>query len=128
MYGVETFVHPDYQSQGVGSRLMDARFALLRSLNLRGLVAGSLFIGYESAAEQVTPEQYVRDVIDGKRFDPNLSKQIKKGFKVLNLIPKYTEEPRTHDYAAAIAWLNPDYRQRIVPFTPTSERVSIAGS
>ena len=125
MYGVETFVHPDYQSQGVGSKLMDARFALLRKLNLRGVIAGSLFIGYENAADQVTPEQYVQDVIAGKRFDPNLSKQLKKGFKVLNLIPHYTEEPRTHDYAAAIAWINPEYRPRIVAFTPTSERVSV---
>ncbi|MEP7291793.1 MAG: GNAT family N-acetyltransferase [Chloroflexota bacterium] len=115
MYGVETFVHPDYQSQGVGSQLMDARFDLLRRLNLRGLVAGSLFVGYEAVAEQMPPEQYVAEVVAGKRFDPNLSKQLRKGFKVRNLIPKYTEEPRTRDYAAAIVWLNTDYRRRVVP-------------
>src|SRR5579871_3222863 len=99
MYGVETFVHPDYQSQGVGSRLMDARFDTLRKLNLRGVIAGSLFVGYQAHAEQMSPEQYVQAVIDGKCFDPNLSKQLKKGFKLLNLIPHYTEEPRTNNYA-----------------------------
>jgi hypothetical protein len=122
MYGVETFVHPQYQSRGVGSQLMNARFDLLRRLNLRGIVAGSLFIGYPAAAHEVTPEQYVQDVIDGKRFDPNLTKQLKKGFKVRNLIPHYTKEPRTRDYAAAIVWLNPDYRPHvIIPFPANAE-------
>lgn len=116
MYGVETFVHPEYQSRGVGSLLMNARFDLLRKLNLRGLVAGSLFVGYDEVADQLTPEQYVAEVVAGKRFDPNLSKQLRKGFKVRNLIPEYTEEPRTRNHAAAIVWLNPDYRQRVVPF------------
>lgn len=116
MYGVETFVHPEYQSRGVGSLLMNARFDLLRKLNLRGLVAGSLFVGYDEAADQMTPEQYVAEVVEGRRFDPNLSKQLRKGFQVRNLIPEYTEEPRTRNYAAAIVWLNPDYRPRVVPF------------
>lgn len=131
MYGVETFVHPQYQSRGVGSQLMNARFDLLRRLNLRGMVAGSLFIGYAEAvaADEVTPEQYVQDVVEGKRFDPNLSKQLKKGFKVRNLIPNYTEEPRTRDYAAAIVWVNPDYRAHIIPFVPKStERPAMSAS
>ena len=118
MYGVETFVHPEYQSRGVGSKLMDARFELLRRQNLRGIVAGSLFIGYAEVANQMSPEQYVQAVIEGKHFDPNLSKQLKKGFKVRNLIPHYTEDERTRDYAAAIVWVNPDYRSHIIPFVP----------
>ncbi len=122
MYGVETFVHPEYQSRGVGSQLMEARFDLLRKLNLRGLVAGSLFVGYDEVAHLMSPEQYVAEVVDGKRFDPNLSKQLRKGFKVRNLIPDYTEEPRTRNYAAAIVWLNPDYRSRVVPFVQHSHK------
>jgi GNAT superfamily N-acetyltransferase len=70
MYGVETFVHPDYQGHGVGSKLMDARANLVRRLNLRGIVAGSLFVGYKQVADQMSPEQYVQEVVDGKRFDP----------------------------------------------------------
>ena len=118
MYGVETFVDPEYQSRGVGSKLMDARFELLRRQNLRGIVAGSLFIGYQEMADQMSPEQYVQNVVEGKHFDPNLSKQLKKGFKVRNLIPHYTEDKRTRDYAAAIVWVNPDYRSHIIPFVP----------
>ena len=132
MYGVETFVHPDYQSRGVGSKLMNARFDLLRRLNLRGLVAGSMIIGYSDAAAELTAEQYVQEVVAGKRFDPNLSKQLRKGFKVKNLIPNYTEDPRTRDWAAAILWLNPEYRPRRSPFaakqTQPSARMQASGS
>ncbi|MCC6804022.1 MAG: GNAT family N-acetyltransferase [Anaerolineae bacterium] len=125
MYGVETFVHPDFQGSGVGSKLMNARFDLIRRLNLRGIVAGSLFVDYEAVAEEMSPEQYVQEVVEGKRFDSNLSKQLGKGFKVRNLIPNYTEEPRTRDYAAAIVWVNPEYRLKIIPFTPFAAETEI---
>ena len=117
MYGVETFVHPEYQSLGVGSKLMDARFNLLRRLNLRGMVAGSLFVGYEQVADQMSQDQYVREVVEGKHFDPN-SEQTdqERASKSENLIPNYTEDSRTQDYAAAIVWVNPDYTPRVVHF------------
>lgn len=112
MYGVESYVHPDYQGLGIGSKLMNARFDLARRENVRGLIAGSMFIGYAKAHEDehITPEQYVQDVIAGVRFDPNLSKQLHKGFRFINLIPEYSYDPRTHNYAAAILWENPDYQ------------------
>jgi GNAT superfamily N-acetyltransferase len=109
MYGVDSSVHPDYRGFGVGSKLMDARFAVLKSLNLRGMIAGSLFIDYHRVADTVTPAQYIQDVIDGVRTDTNLSKQIHKGFRVLNVIEEYCTEPRTGNRAAAILWENPDY-------------------
>jgi ribosomal protein S18 acetylase RimI-like enzyme len=109
MYGVDSAVDPDYRGRGVGSILMDARFAVLKKLNLRGMVAGSLFIDYAKVSGQMTPEQYVQEVIEGKRFDTNLTKQLHKGFRVHNLIPNYIEEPRTHNFAAAIVWHNPDF-------------------
>lgn len=119
MYGVDSAVHPDYRGRGVGGKLMDARFAVLRQLNLRGMIAGSLFIDYHTVADVLTPEQYVQDIIDGKRFDTNLTKQLHKGFRVHNLIPNYIHEPRTHDYAAAIVWENPDY-DASRPILPTA--------
>jgi hypothetical protein len=122
MYGVESIVHPDYRGRGVGSKLMDARFETLRKLNLRGMIAGSLFIDYHKVAGQMTPQAYVQAVVEGRLFDTNLTKQLHKGFRVTNLIPNYVPEPRTQDFAAAIVWENPEYRpnqtqvtQKIIP-------------
>lgn len=90
---------------------MDARFDVLRQLNLRGMVAGSAIIDYATAAH-LTPKQYVREVVAGRRFDTNLSKQLHKGFKVHNIIPNYLDEDSdgTLGYGVAIVWHNPQHR------------------
>ncbi|GEM_PF-1310997 len=92
---------------------MDARFDILRRLNLKGLIAGSMIMDYGKVAHEVSPEQYVRDVVAGIRFDNNLSKQLKKGFRALNVIPNYAYDPRSLHYAVGIVWENPDYNPAI---------------
>ncbi|MCI0555603.1 MAG: GNAT family N-acetyltransferase, partial [Anaerolineae bacterium] len=110
MYGVETCVHPDYQGQGVGGMLMEARFAVAKRRNLRGMVAGSAIIDYGQVADHVPVEQYVADVVAGRRFDRNLSKQLRKGFRVHNIIPNYLEDdPRSAGWGVTIVWQNPEY-------------------
>lgn len=109
MYGVESCVHPEYRGRGVGSLLMDARFDVLRRLNLRGLVAGSIPMDYHKVAASMTIEDYVREVVEGKRFDTNLSKQLHKGFQAHNLIPEYIYDLRSLNWAVAIVWDNPAY-------------------
>ncbi|MEO0564675.1 MAG: GNAT family N-acetyltransferase [Chloroflexota bacterium] len=114
MYGVESAVHPAYRGMGVGSRLMDARFDVLRQLNLRGMVAGSAIIDYHTA-QHLSPEQYVRQVIGGQRFDTNLSKQLHKGFRVHNIIPNYITDDETLGYGVAIVWENAAHQPTGVP-------------
>jgi GNAT superfamily N-acetyltransferase len=111
MYGAESCVHPAYRGNGVGSRLMDARFDTLRRLNLRGMVAGSAIIDYGAVRHEVTPEAYVQDVIAGRRFDTNLTKQLHKGFRASYLIPDYVMDEWTGRYGVCITWENPDYRE-----------------
>lgn len=100
-------MRPDYRGYRVGSLLIEARFDLIRRKNLRGLVAGSLIVGYSAVADHVSVEHYVRDVVDGNRFDSNLSKQLHKGFEVHGLIPDYSEG----NWGVEIVWRNPDYRR-----------------
>ncbi len=109
MYGVETCVHPDYRGVGVGGKLMEARFEVARSLNLRGMVAGSAIIDYYKVADQITPEDYLRGVIAGTYFDTNLSKQLRKGFKAGALIPNYLPDPETRGWGVVIVWNNPTF-------------------
>ena len=104
-------MHPAYRGRGVGSKLMDARFDIARALNLRGMVAGSAIIDYHQVADHVPVERYVQEVIDGQRFDTNLSKQLHKGFQVIDLIPGYLkDDPWTLGWGVIILWHNPDYQ------------------
>ncbi len=109
MYGVESCVHPDYRSQGVGSKLMDARYDIAKALNLRGMVAGSAIVSYYQVADHVPVEEYVQGVIEGKYFDMNLSKQLKKGFRPGALIPNYVTDVEALQWGVVIIWDNPDY-------------------
>jgi hypothetical protein len=102
-------VHPAYRSRGVGSKLIEVRYNLVRKLNLRGLAAGSLIIDYYKVADHIPVEKYVEDVIAGRRFDTNLSKQLHKGFKVHGLIPNYSSTETSLNWGVEIAWDNPDY-------------------
>ena len=47
LYGVELAVHPDYQGHGIGTALYQARFDLVRSLNLRGWYAVGMLMGVQ---------------------------------------------------------------------------------
>jgi GNAT superfamily N-acetyltransferase len=109
MYGVESHVHPDYQGRGVGGVMMEARFDTAKRLNMRGMVAGSTLLSYAFHADEATPEQYVRGVVEGRYFDQNLSKQMKKGFMPIAVIPNYVTDPTSLGWGAVIVWHNPDY-------------------
>jgi hypothetical protein len=118
---VDSVVIPAYRSRGVGGKLIEARYDIVRALNLRGMAAGSLIIDYHKVADHIPVEQYVQDVVDGKRFDTNLSKQIRKGFKAHGLIPNYSIDELSRGWGVEIVWENPDYTEqrrperRIVP-------------
>ncbi|MBK8020584.1 MAG: GNAT family N-acetyltransferase [Chloroflexi bacterium] len=110
MYGVESVVHPDYRAQGVGGKLMEARFDTARALNLRGMVAGSAIVSYSQVADHVSVTEYVQGVVEGRYFDTNLSKQIKKGFRPGPLIPNYLTDVDSCGWGVSIIWDNADYQ------------------
>lgn len=110
MYGVESCVHPDMRGRGVGGKLMEARFNVAKRLNLRGMVAGSAIISYHKVADHVSVEDYIQGVVEGKYFDENLSKQIKKGFRPAAPIPNYLLDMDSLGWGVIIVWDNPDYK------------------
>lgn len=110
--------------------MIEARYNTVRSLNLRGMVAGSLIIDYHKVAAQMSARQYVAEVMDGTRFDTNLTKQLKKGFKVVGLIPNYSNAESSLGWGVEIIWENPDYRPLTLPRTQpvvVGYRLPVAG-
>jgi GNAT superfamily N-acetyltransferase len=116
LYGVESCVHADYRGQGVGGKLIDARFDLARRLNLRGMVAGSAPMGYHRYADTLTIEEYMQGVVEGRYFDINTSKQLRKGFRYTGvLIPNYIVDQEARGWGALIVWDNPSYSVARIP-------------
>ena len=110
LYGAEIMVDPASRGMGVGSKLYEARKAIARQCRMPRMIAGGRIPGYGEVAEQMTPEQYVAEVVAGKRKDQVLSFQLANGFRVLGVIPSYlAEDKASKGYATLIEWVNPAY-------------------
>ncbi|MGJ3239776.1 MAG: GNAT family N-acetyltransferase [Anaerolineae bacterium] len=110
LYGVEMAVHPDYRRRGIGTALYEARFDLVRRLNLKGWYAGGMLMGYENYCDQMSIAEYGEAVLKGEIIDPTVTMQKNRGFELRELILDYMEEPPAGDAAILIVWENPDYR------------------
>lgn len=117
LYGAEMMVHPDMRERGIGRQLYNARFELARRLGLRYFVAGGRLPGYAAVAREVTIEDYVQSVVEGRRIDRVLTPQLRNGLRVEGILPGYLQDPNSLNYAALLVWENTD-----VPPRPAAHR------
>jgi GNAT superfamily N-acetyltransferase len=109
LYAADIMVDPQYQGRGVGKRLYQARSDLLRQLGLLRIRAGARLQGYHRYHETLSPEAYVRAVVEGRLSDATLSFQLNRGFKVLGVASHYMRnDPLSLGFAAVIEYLNPE--------------------
>ena len=109
LYGADVFVSPAHQHHGLAHALTDATRQLVVDERLWRMVGGSRLPGYGAAAATVPAEQYVREVVAGRRVDPVLSAHLKDGWNVVKAIHGYLQhDPESAGWAAVIQWINPD--------------------
>jgi predicted amidohydrolase/ribosomal protein S18 acetylase RimI-like enzyme len=113
LYGAEIGVDALARKQGIGTLLYEARKDLIRERGLKRLLTGGRIAGYADVAEQVTPKEYVAEVIDGKRWDPALSFQLENGLVVLDVVPGYMHDIESRGFATVLEWLNPEYSSSV---------------
>ncbi|MFP4392772.1 MAG: GNAT family N-acetyltransferase [Desulfohalobiaceae bacterium] len=113
LYGIEIFVHPEYQGMRLGRRLYDARKELCENLNVKGILVGGRIPGYHKYAQELTPHQYVQMVKNKEIFDPVLTFQLSNDFHIKRLIKGYLPEDReSRGYAVLLEWINIYYEER----------------
>lgn len=105
LYGAEVMVDPDRRGLGIGRQLYAARRALVRELGLLRIRAGARLPGYRHHTE-LSPTDYVIEVIHGRLGDPTLSFQLREGFRVLAVVEDYIQDPQSGNAAAVIEWIN----------------------
>jgi predicted amidohydrolase/ribosomal protein S18 acetylase RimI-like enzyme len=109
LYGADLCVDPCARRRGVGSLFYEARKRIVRERGLKRLLTGGRIPGYAEVAQSMTPQEYVADVVRGRRKDPTLSFQMANGLIVLEVVPEYLEDPESRGYATLLEWLNPEY-------------------
>ena len=109
LYGVEMAVRHDYRRNGIATQIYRARFALAKRLNLRGIYAVGMLMGYHRYADRMSVEEYGARVIAGELTDPTVSLQMKRGFRAERVVRDYVDEPDAGDAGVLIVWDNPDF-------------------
>jgi predicted amidohydrolase/GNAT superfamily N-acetyltransferase len=107
LYGVDIFIHPEYQGLRLGRRLYDARKELCEKLNLRRIIVGGRIPGYKNYHDKMTPQQYIQLVGNKELFDPVLSFQLANEFHVKKVITAYfPQDQESKTYAVLLEWIN----------------------
>jgi predicted amidohydrolase/predicted N-acetyltransferase YhbS len=109
LYGADLCVDPSVRRQGVGSMFYEARKQMVRDRGLKRILTGGRVPGYAQVAQNMTPQEYVAEVVRGRRKDPTLSFQLATGLIVLEVVPEYLDDPDSRSYATLLEWLNPEY-------------------
>lgn len=111
LYGIDFVVDANYRRQGIGSKLYQARFNLVKQFNLRGFYAGGMLLGYQQYRHQMSIRQYAEKVQRGEIYDPTVTMQMKRGFHPYRLIENYSCYPAAGNAAMLIVWNNPQHRE-----------------
>ncbi|HYL46909.1 MAG TPA: GNAT family N-acetyltransferase [Candidatus Limnocylindrales bacterium] len=109
LYGADMCVDAKARRRGVGSLFYEARKKLIRERGLKRLLTGGRIPGYAEVSGEMTPREYVEDVVKGKRKDPTLNFQLSNGLVVLDVVPEYLDDPESRGFATLLEWLNPEY-------------------
>ncbi len=110
LYGADIGVHPDFRGFRLSSLLYGVRQNLVKTLGLRGHVAGAMPKGYGHHATEMAIEKYVQQVVRHEISDPVLSVQLRRGYCVYGIIPDYLDDPSCHNHGVFIVWRNPEVR------------------
>ncbi|MDQ0232364.1 bifunctional GNAT family N-acetyltransferase/carbon-nitrogen hydrolase family protein [Metabacillus malikii] len=126
MYGIEVMVHPNYRRMKIGHRLYEARKDLARRLNLKSIIIGGRIPNYYKYADELTPREYVQQVMLHKIYDPVLSFQLLNEFTLMRINPNYlSDDLASYQYATLMEWNNVDYQPNTKRFYKTSHPVRI---
>jgi len=110
LYGIEMQIHPDFRGRKLARRMYDARKEMCSRYNLATMMIGGRMPGYAAVKDQLTPRQYVEEVMVGTRYDPVLTAQLANGFVLKQIIPDYLpSDEDSAGFATCLEWANLDY-------------------
>ncbi|SCY42778.1 bifunctional GNAT family N-acetyltransferase/carbon-nitrogen hydrolase family protein [Alkaliphilus peptidifermentans] len=116
LYGIEVMVHPEYRDMKIGRRLYEARKELAQKLNLKSIIIGGRIPNYHKYSKDMTPKEYVKEVINHNIYDPIITFQARNGFILKRINRKYLPDDKASlQYATLMEWNNIDYQ-------PTTKR------
>ncbi|MBD1383300.1 GNAT family N-acetyltransferase [Metabacillus arenae] len=107
LYVVDICVSPDYRKLKIGKWLMQSMYEVVTHLNLDRLIGGGRIPNYYRFQKELTPENYVNEVLKGNLKDPVMSFLLSCGRTPLCLVENYLEDKESCNYGVLMEWKNP---------------------
>ena len=107
LYIVDIAVRPSFRKFGLGKLMMQAMYHTVIGLGLDRLLGGGRMPGYHKVADRMTPEEYIREVTEGKTKDPVISFLLRCGRTPLAVVENYLEDAESLNYGTLMEWKNP---------------------
>ncbi|HSF18590.1 MAG TPA: hypothetical protein VLK65_23880 [Vicinamibacteria bacterium] len=89
LYGSDITVHSDFRGRAIAGPLYKARKKLLKTYNLKRMVAYGRIPGYQDHAGEMTPEECVSAVQRGKLKDSALTAHLKADYEPKRILFNY---------------------------------------
>ncbi|GGN99725.1 GNAT family N-acetyltransferase [Saccharibacillus kuerlensis] len=107
LYVVDISVSPSARGLGLGKQMLQSAYELVVGLGLERLLGGGRMPSYGAVHPEVTPEQYLDDVLHGRRRDPVIGFLLHCGRTPLTVVPDYLEDEESANHAVLMEWRNP---------------------
>jgi len=120
LYGADIAVHPDYRGSAIAGELYKGRRNILKKYNLRRMIAYGRIPGYPEHMDQLTPAEYVDQVVKGKLRDSSLNAHLKAGYKVIKVVFDLVHDDESMDYCTYLEYKNPSFnaKRKLIAATP----------
>jgi predicted N-acetyltransferase YhbS len=102
LYGLDMGILPDYRGLGLARLLYRARHEMAKTLGLKGPLTVGMMSGYGAVSSEISGEEYYQELIEGKRKDPTLTKQMKIGFEPIALMHEHLNDPVCGNFGVLI--------------------------
>ncbi|MBG9451602.1 acetyltransferase [Cytobacillus firmus] len=107
LYIVDISVRPGFRKLGLGKLLMQSMYQTVINLGLDRLLGGGRMPGYHKCAHELSAEDYLQQLIEGKKKDPVITFLLRCGRTPLCVAENYLEDEESLNYGALMEWKNP---------------------
>jgi ribosomal protein S18 acetylase RimI-like enzyme len=107
IYIVDISIRPAYRSLGLGKVMMHCMYQIVIEKNLDRLLGGGRMPGYRKWADQLSPNEYVKEVVAGKKKDPVITFLLRCGRSPVAVLQDYLEDEDSLNNALLMEWKNP---------------------
>lgn len=107
LYVVDISIRPKFRKLGLGKVLLQNAYYLVVALGLERLLGGGRMPGYKKYAKELSPEEYLEQVLAGDLKDPVLTFLLRCGRTPVTVLPNYLEDEDSLNHAVLMEWKNP---------------------